>query len=57
MIVNAEGERDSMSEGEYYALHQIALNPLDDEVLEDTYSHKENGPSLVLTRSNNLSSW
>jgi hypothetical protein len=35
MIVNAEGERDSMSEGEYYALHQVALNTLDVEAHEE----------------------
>ena len=52
MIVNAEGERDSMSEGEYYALHQVALNTLDMEVNEDEtfYCDGDDQPSLVVTR-------
>ena len=35
MIVNDEGEHDSMSEGEYYALHQVAINTLDMEANEE----------------------
>ena len=50
MIVNAEGERDSMSEEEYYALHQITINPLDEEHEEEqVYCDGDNNPSLVVT--------
>ena len=52
MIVNAEGERDSMSEGEYYALHQVALNTLDMEANDEEtlYCDGDDQPSLVVTR-------
>ena len=52
MIVYAEGERDSMSEGEYYALHQVALNTLDMEANDEEtlYCDGDDQPSLVVTR-------
>jgi hypothetical protein len=52
MIVNADGDRDSMSEDEYYALHQVALNPLDADHNEDEqiYCDGDDQPSLVVTR-------
>ena len=56
MIVNAEGERESMSEDEYYALHQVALNPLDVDNNEDAqiYCDGDDQPSLVVTRVGQL---
>ena len=52
MIVNAEGESDSMSEDEYYALHQVAINTLDNEANEEenVYCDGDKNPSLVVTR-------